>query len=207
MEVKFYFRLMVAKKEQFSIQRIIGKIMLKIPGWKINATLPDLDKYIIIVAPHTSNWDFYFGIAAKFYLNLDARWLGKHTIFRWPVRKLLMKIGGIPVDRSKRSGVVDQIAHYFKTERRMILGLAPEGTRKLVTRWRTGFYYLALKAQVPILMAYIDYGKKEIGAGPLYYPTGNLERDFNVIREFYRHITPLKPHLFALPEIDQNTKG
>ncbi len=175
---------------------------MKIPGWRLNAHLPSLKKYIIIVAPHTSNWDFYFGVAAKFYLNLKAHWLGKHTIFRWPVKRLLIKIGGIPVDRSKRSGIVDQIVAYFNQSEEMILGLAPEGTRKRVSRWKTGFYYIALKARVPILLAYIDYAKKEIGTGPLLHPSGNIKHDFEIIREFYQHITPKKPELFALPEVE-----
>ncbi len=190
------------KQKQSSVLKFLGKIMLAIPGWRLNANLPNLKKYIIIVAPHTSNWDFYFGVAAKFYLNLNARWLGKHTIFRWPVKKLLLRIGGIPVDRSKRSGIVDQITHYFKEEAQMILGLAPEGTRKRVHRWRTGFYYIALKANVPILLAYIDYAKKEIGTGPLLTPSGDIHRDFEIIRDFYRTITPLKPEKFALPELN-----
>jgi len=182
------------------IQKFFGWLMLTIPGWHINAELPSLRKYIVIVAPHTSNWDFYFGIAAKFYLQLKAYWLGKHTIFRWPVRQLLLKLGGIPVDRSKKSGIVEQISRIFREKNEMVLGLAPEGTRKRVTRWRTGFYYIALRAKVPILLAYIDYQKKEIGTGPLLYPTGNIEQDFQIIRDFYQTIHPFKPHLFALPE-------
>ncbi len=183
------------------MQRLLGWLMLKIPGWHLKAELPALKKYIVIVAPHTSNWDFYFGIAAKFYLKLKARWLGKHTIFRWPVKRLLLALGGIPVDRSKKSGIVDQIARIFQESDEMILGLAPEGTRKRVTRWRTGFYYIALKARVPILIAYIDYQKKEIGTGPLINPSGDIKKDFQVIRQFYQNIHPLKPQLFALPEI------
>ncbi|NOX35933.1 MAG: glycerol acyltransferase [Calditrichaeota bacterium] len=181
----------------------LGKLMLKLPGWKLKGTFPDIPKLVVIVAPHTSNWDFYFGLAAKFTLGIQAHWLGKHTLFRWPIRRLLIGLGGIPIDRSKRSGVVDQLVALFQQRKTMILGLAPEGTRRWMPRWKTGFYYTALKANIPILMGYIDYLKKEIGIGPLIYPTGDIRKDFQIIRDFYRNVVPKKPEQFALPDLEQ----
>ena len=185
------------------VLRFIGRLMLAIPGWKIRGMFPDIPKLVVIVAPHTSNWDFYFGLAAKFTLGIKAHWLGKHTLFRWPVKRILLWLGGIPIDRSQRRGVVNQLVEIFRQRKTMILGLAPEGTRRLKTRWKTGFYYTALKADIPILLGYIDYLKKEIGIGPLLHPSGDIQKDFQIISEFYRHVVPKKPHQFALPEVDE----
>ncbi len=181
----------------------LGKVMLKLPGWKLKGTFPDLPRLVVIVAPHTSNWDFYFGLAAKFILGIKAHWLGKHTLFRWPIRRLLIGLGGIPIDRNKQSGVVDHLVTLFQQRKTMILGLAPEGTRRLTSRWKTGFYYTALKANVPILMGYIDYLKKEVGIGPLIHPSGDMQKDFEIIREFYRNVVPKNPDQFALPDPEQ----
>ena len=154
---------------------------------------------VVIAAPHTSNWDFIVGIAMKLALGLDARWIGKHTIFRPPFGALMRRLGGIPVDRSARRGVVAQMIAIFERHDRLVVGIAPEGTRQRVTTWKTGFYRIARGAGVPILPAYFDYARKRVGVADLFHPTGDLEADLRALYAVYRDKTPKKPGQFARP--------
>ncbi len=166
--------------------RALGRWVLRLFGWRIVGDVPDRSRFVVIAAPHTSNWDFVFGIAAKLVLAVDARWLGKDKLFRWPFSRFMRWLGGTPVDRFSPHGVVGQTVELFKRTERLIIGMSPEGTRKKVEKWRTGFYYIALGAQVPILLVYFDYRRKAIGLGPLFFPTGDADKDIGAMRSFYR---------------------
>ena len=164
----------------------ISKSLLSFFGWKLEGNLPDSKKYVIIGAPHTSNWDFPLALLALSALGLRFCWVGKHTLFRGPLRFFFSSIGGIPVDRDTHSaGLVDDMIALFQTRERMILAIAPEGTRSKKTHWKTGFYHIARAAEVPLALGYIDYAKKEIGIGKWFNPTDFLEDDIFMIKSFY----------------------
>ncbi|GAA5334111.1 MULTISPECIES: lysophospholipid acyltransferase family protein [Thermus] len=173
------------------MRRLAGWV-LRLLGWRYHMPPPPGGSYVLIGAPHTSNWDFFIGILALWALGIRARWLGKKELFRPPLGWLLRFLGGIPVDRSRRSNLVDQVAEILKRENLAIL-ITPEGTRGKAPYWRTGFYYMALKAGVPIALGYADFRKKEVGIGGYLYPTGDLKRDFAEIRAFYQDKVGLRP--------------
>jgi 1-acyl-sn-glycerol-3-phosphate acyltransferase len=161
--------------------------LLKILGWTVHAEFPETGKYVLIVAPHTSNWDFPLGILAKTALKLDARWMGKHTLFHWPAGWFFRALGGVPVRRDQALNMIQQMADLFAGPGPMVLALAPEGTRIKKDHWKTGFYHIARAAQVPIAMAYLDYENKEVGLGGTLYPSDDISEVFVQIREFYRN--------------------
>jgi 1-acyl-sn-glycerol-3-phosphate acyltransferase len=152
--------------------------------------MPDIAKAVVIVAPHTSNWDFIVGVTAKFALGLDISWLGKHTVFRRPTGGLMRWLGGIPVDRRQAQGVVRQCVEEFQRRSRLLLGLSPEGTRSQVQRWRTGFYHIALGAGVPIVLVSFDYARRVIGLGPVVEPSGRLDEDLERMQAHYQTVVP-----------------
>lgn len=178
--------------------------VMNLIGWKITGELPNLDKYILIVAPHTSNWDLSLGILARCVKKIDIRFLAKKEIFIFPFRSILRWLGGTPVDRSKKMHMVDQIASIFEQHDKFILGLAPEGTRSPVKKWKFGFYYIAIKANVPILLVGFDYQKKEVQLHELFHPTGDLKADYNHIREYY--LTVMGLHDKEIPELTESNK-
>lgn len=164
----------------------IAAWLLKILGWTVHAEFPDTGKYVLIVAPHTSNWDFPLGILAKTALKLDARWMGKHTLFRGPAGWFFRALGGVPVRRDQALNMIQQMADLFADPGPMVLALAPEGTRTRKNHWKTGFYHIARAAQVPIAMAYLDYSRKEVGLGGTFYPGDDIAEVFHRIRTFYQ---------------------
>lgn len=180
-----------------SFSRWVGLTVLRLFGWKLDVVLPNQPKMVVIAAPHTSNWDFVFGLAAILALQIRLHWFGKHTIFRPPFRGLLIKLGGIPIDRGAADGVVQQTTLQFQQKHQLLIGLAPEGTRSLAPKWKSGFYQIANAAQVPILVAYLDYEKKVIGLGPLVQPSGDYAADLEKIQKFYRGVQPCHLEKFA----------
>lgn len=180
-----------------SFTRWLGTTVLRLLGWRLNVVLPNHPKMVLIYAPHTSNWDFVFGLAAILALQVRVHWFGKHTIFRPPFRNLLIKLGGIPIDRNAAGGVVQQTTQQFEQKSQLLIGLAPEGTRSLAPKWKSGFYQIANAAQVPILISYLDYKKKVVSLGPLIQPSGNYAADLEIIQNFYRGIAPCRPEKFA----------
>lgn len=152
-------------------------------GWRFDGDIPDLAKMVVIVAPHSSNWDFIVGVAAKLALRLRVKYLGKDALFRFPLGILMRHLGGIPVDRSTANDVVTSVVEQFTRRTRMLLAIAPEGTRKPVDRWRTGFYHIARGAGVPILPVGLDWGSRTIRLGELFFPTGSLEADLPALRD------------------------
>jgi 1-acyl-sn-glycerol-3-phosphate acyltransferase len=159
--------------------------VLRLLGWRIEGNLPDVSKAVVIVAPHTTNWDFIVGIAAKFALGLQASWLGKHTLFRAPFGGLMRWLGGLPVDRSRPHDVVAQSVEQFAARDRLVLGISPEGTRKPVPRWRTGFYHIAAGAQVPIVPVAFDWSRRTLDIGPTVLPGGDMDADLAALDAFF----------------------
>ena len=163
----------------------IATIALFIMGWKIRGRIPDFKKFVIIAAPHSSNWDFVFFLLIIFKFKISVHWMGKHTMFRWPFKWLLKRLGGIPIDRSKKGNVVQSMCKAFEESKRLIITIAPSGTRERVMTWKTGFYHIARKAKVPIVCGFIDYKNSTVGIGPSLIPSGDIEKDMISIKSFY----------------------
>jgi len=170
--------------------RSLSVAFLRVTGWKVEGSLPaDASRCVFIAAPHTSNWDLPYTLMAAYALDLNIYWMGKHSIFRWPFRHLMMWLGGIPVNRTRSNNLVEESARALREATGALqLVVPPEGTRSKTRYWKTGFYYIALAAEVPIIMAYMDYSVKRCGLGPLFTPTGDVERDMAAIKAFYAPI-------------------
>jgi 1-acyl-sn-glycerol-3-phosphate acyltransferase len=175
------------------ISQRLAHIILRLIGWRTYAIRPHTSRYVLIGAPHTSNWDFGLMLLLMAAEQLPIRFMGKDSLFRGPLGPLMRSLGGIPVNRRERRKLVDQVAAKFEEYDDLIVGIAPEGTRSKTSHWKTGFYYIALKAKVPIAMAYLDYGNKIIGVGPNFMPSGDLKADFEIIREFYTGVVGKNP--------------
>ncbi|MBL0311289.1 MAG: lysophospholipid acyltransferase family protein [Holophagaceae bacterium] len=172
--------------------RAVGRTYLRLSGWRIEGNFPADAKYVVIVAPHTSNWDFTLGVAVVFAVELRVSWLGKHSIFKPPFKKFLRWMGGIPVDRSASHGVVGECVRAFEAAPTLMLALAPEGTRKGVSQWKTGFYLIAEKAGVPIMPVGFDYQEHVVRLKPLFKPSGNLEQDLPIIQAMFSDVHGLR---------------
>lgn len=171
-----------------NLLQLLSIVMLKILGWRRSGQAPGIPKYVMIAAPHTSNWDFPIGLAIMLSFKMKFRWLGKESLFRWPLGILFKWLGGIPINRAKSGDMVAQTIQAFKEKAKMVMVVAPEGTRKKDKYWKTGFYYIAKGANVPIVMGFIDYMRKTGGFGPTIEPTGNIESDMEKIRAFYDNV-------------------
>lgn len=174
----------------------LSQWILRLAGWKIIITTKEPQKSIICVAPHTSNWDFIVGKLSYWATNRKASFLIKSSWFVFPFGSMFAAMGGVPVDRSKRTSVTDQMAEEFKKRDKFHLAITPEGTRSLRQKWKMGFYHIALKANVPIELAYIDYKKKEMGIKEIFVPTGDEVADIKHIREYYRDVNARFPEKF-----------
>jgi 1-acyl-sn-glycerol-3-phosphate acyltransferase len=174
------------QKSKFAIA--IAKSILRLIGWRTHVIPPPSSSYVLIGAPHTTNWDFGLALLLITAEQIPIRVMGKDSLFRGPVGILMRSVGAFPVYREESRNMVDQVAARFDEYDDMIIGIAPEGTRGKSSRWKTGFYYIALKARVPIVLAYLDYGNKVIGLGPSIMPTGDIQADFEIIRNFYAAI-------------------
>ena len=148
-----------------------------------------------MVYPHTSNWDFPLGVCAARAMGLDAHYIGKHTLFKKPFGWFFRALGGIPVDRRQAASLAQQLAERFEEAESFILALAPEGTRSKTNHWKSGFYYIAREAGVPIVMGYLDYGKKQLGIGGEFMPGDDIEAVYETIRSFYRDRLGKHPEL------------
>ncbi|KAA3610432.1 MAG: acyltransferase [Calditrichaeota bacterium] len=163
-----------------------GRFFLWLFSWDVVGRFPKDKKFIIITAPHTSNWDFPLGILAIYIYRLKCSWIGKDSLFKKPFGVFMRWLGGIAVNRDSQHGVVDQIAKQFRESIKLAIAIAPSGTRKKGNSWKSGFYWMAHKAQVPIVCAYFDYKRRETGIGLSFIPTGNVKMDMDRIREFYK---------------------
>ena len=174
-----------------------GLIFLKMLGWRVEGEIPDIKKFVIIAAPHTSNWDFPITLAVSFALKIKIYWMGKAVMFRWPFGAACRWLGGIPIDRTSSHNVVEQSVEAFRERDELIMVIPPEGTRKKSSYWKTGFYHIARGANVPIVMGFLDYRRKVGGIGPTFYPTGRIEKDMQEIKTFYATITGRRQDLFS----------
>ncbi len=158
-------------------------------GWRIEGDIPNTGKFVAVAAPHTSSWDFFLAMMLIFGLGLRVSWMAKHTLFRPPIGGIMRWLGGLAIDRTGRNKVVDQVIAIFAAQSVLIVGLMPEGSRKRagvpVKEWKTGFYYIALGAGVPILPVYIDNANRCVRFGPLLTPTGNIDADLATLQQFY----------------------
>ena len=154
-----------------------GRLALTLAGWKIEGNFPDRAKMVLIVAPHTSNWDFLVGLMAKFALRLEVRFIAKHSLFWWPFGAFLRQLGGIPVNRAAAGDVVEGAVHAFGERDRLVLAITPEGTRSRVERWKSGFHRIAHAAGVPVVLAVFDYSARVVRLGPAFDATGDYDRD------------------------------
>jgi 1-acyl-sn-glycerol-3-phosphate acyltransferase len=165
--------------------RFLAILILRLVGWTSKGSKVSVPKYVLIGAPHTSNWDFPLMLLVVLELRLQLYWMGKHTLFPLPFSGLMKWLGGIPINRTRSHNVVFDIVAQFKSNDNFVVLVPPEGTRRRVSEWKTGFYHIANNAEVPILMGYVDAGKKEAGFADFFYPTGELESDMKEIRSFY----------------------
>lgn len=164
----------------------LSRWVLKKLGWTIHVDMPDIEKFVAIAAPHTSNWDFLLGLLGAKAIGLKINWLGKHSMFRWPYGWFFRMIGGTSIRRDSGQNYMQQLTDLFNRSEHLVLALAPEGTRSKTDHWKTGFHAIARAAKVPVLMAYLDYGKKQLGIGGMFHPGDDIEADFKLIREYYK---------------------
>lgn len=164
-------------------------IYFRLMGWKLNGVFPEVQKCIVIVVPHTSWVDFFLGLLVRRVINKQFHYVGKKSLFKPPFGWYFRWLGGTPVDRSKSSDTVSAVAQIFHDRDEFRFALAPEGTRKKVKQWKTGFYYIAHKAVVPIVMVAFDYGKKEIKISQPFIPSGDFDKDWPFFKEFYNGVT------------------
>jgi 1-acyl-sn-glycerol-3-phosphate acyltransferase len=184
----------VPRRNRRVLQRV-ALTGLQLTRWRVIGEFPDLRKFVIIVAPHTSNWDFVVGLFCDLALDLDAVWLAKHTIFIGPFGRWLKSLGGLPVVRSASHNVVSQVAAEFARRDQMILAVAPEGTRSKVEEWKSGYWHIARAAGVPIVPVGFDFRRRAAVIGPLRSTTDSIEDDEAVLKAFFADITPRNPDL------------
>jgi 1-acyl-sn-glycerol-3-phosphate acyltransferase len=177
--------------------RALARWLMRRIGWDIEGNLPDCPRFVFVVAPHTSNWDFPIGVLAMFAFGVRMNWLGKHTLFFFPVAPILRWLGGEPVDRSAHHGTVGAAIDRFRTRRQWVLAVSPEGTRKRVERWKTGFYRIAAGADVPMVAAWIDYSRRRIGLGPPLVPGPDEAADMVAMGRFFRKEMARYPARYA----------
>jgi 1-acyl-sn-glycerol-3-phosphate acyltransferase len=172
---------------------------MRLAGWRLRGSLPQEPRFVAILAPHTSNWDFLLGIAAMFALGFRLTWLGKHTIFRGPAGPLLRWLGGEPVDRTVAGGIVSTAIERFAARRQYALGLSPEGTRQRVSEWKTGFHRIARGAGTPIVPVVLDYQQRTMTIGAPFWPGDDVDGDLASLRALFRKEMAKHPEQFAEP--------
>lgn len=174
--------------------RGLSVLILRLIGWKVVARPIESARFVLIGAPHTSNWDFPIMLMVVLQLRLEVFWMGKHTLFPFPFAGLMKWLGGIPVDRSRHGNLVEHTVQQYRDNPELIVLVPPEGTRSKVKRWKTGFYHIAVNAGVPVLMGYVDGAKKEAGLTDFFYPSGDVDADLPKIRAYYADKVGINPH-------------
>tara|TARA_B100000683_G_scaffold179936_2_gene173387 strand:- start:458 stop:1090 length:633 start_codon:yes stop_codon:yes gene_type:complete len=165
-----------------------GSVILRFFGWRVAGQLPDVPKWVAIGAPHTSNWDFPFMVAASWVMGVRLRWLGKAALFKGPWGGMMKALGGIPVDRTQSNDMVQDMVDWFEKSDHLVVAVPPSGTRAFRDHWKTGFYYIAQQAGVPVGLGILDFKEKAAGFTGLLVPSGDIEKDFEALREFYAPI-------------------
>ena len=179
-----------------TLVRWMSIIVLRLWGWRVDSSAQVPAKCVLIGAPHTSNWDFPLALMICFVLRIDVYWMGKNSLFPPVLGGIMRWLGGIPVDRSQAGNLVQGTIDAFNRSERLLVIVPPEGTRGKVTRWKTGFYYIAHGAGVPLGLGYVDFKEKIGGVGKMFYPSGNIEQDMLEIRAFYAGVTGKNPQQF-----------
>lgn len=179
-----------------TLMRWFSLAVLRLCGWRVEGQKPTERKYVLIAAPHTSNWDFPYTLMICFAMRLDVYWMGKASLFPPFFGAVSRWMGGIAVDRARAGNLVQGTVNAFNDNQKLTVIVPPEGTRNKVTHWKTGFYYIAHGAGVPIALGYLDFKRKAGGIGKLFYPTGDIEKDMKVIQEFYAGISGKNPKQF-----------
>lgn len=168
-------------------------IIYRANGWRATGEIPEPRKFVLIAAPHTSNWDFVNFIGLTEDLGITPHFMAKTSLFRWPFRNFMLDMGGVPIDRSANKNYVEAMINEFKRRKQFMLTVAPEGTRGSVKTWKTGFYHIAMGAGVPLVVGMMDYGTKTGGLGAAIWPTGDYRADMAKVAEIYASVTPKHP--------------
>jgi 1-acyl-sn-glycerol-3-phosphate acyltransferase len=165
----------------------------RINGWSAEGAVPEQRKFVLIAAPHTSNWDFLYFVGLTEELGIMPHFMAKSSLFRWPWKNFLLDMGGVPVDRASKQNYVEAMIGEFKRRTEFMLTIAPEGTRDTVGEWKSGFYHIAMGAGVPLVIGMMDYAKKSGGLGPAIWPSGNYKADMAKLAAIYATVTPKHP--------------
>ncbi len=184
-------------------KRLLGKAALRAVGWREDGPPPQRERYVLIAAPHTSNWDLPITLALSFAYDVPIRWMGKHTLFRGPAGLVFRALGGVPIIRHERRNMVQQMIDLFAERDQLVLMVPSEGTRSRVDRWKSGFYRIAEGADVPIVLGFLDYEGKRGGFGEAFIPSGDVRADMDVIRTFYADKVGKHPDKFAEPRLKE----
>ncbi|MCC6246986.1 MAG: lysophospholipid acyltransferase family protein [Rubrivivax sp.] len=183
------------------IKRSIGRAVLRMSGWALEGPLPSARRYVLIAAPHTSNWDFVFMIAMSWVTGVRLAWMGKASLFVFPFGALMRAMGGIPIRRDRRASLVEQCTERFAAEADLVLAVPAEGTRRRERTWRSGFYHIARRAGVPVVLGYLDYARRRGGLGPEVWPSGDVRADMDRVRAFYADKVGRHPGRFTPPRL------
>jgi len=175
--------------------RWLSSFFLRLSGWHVQGQMPDLPKFVIVGAPHTSNWDFVMFLALAFVLESDVRFIGKAELFRWPVAGFFRWCGGVPVDRSGHHGLVEQMVQAIHESEQFRLVITPEGTRSKVGKWKMGFYHIAKQAHIPVVAGYVDTHTMTCGIGPTFTLTDDMEADIKSMQAFFKDKVGINPEL------------
>lgn len=178
------------------LSRLVRRALVGIykrSGWHAHGVVPESRKFVLIAAPHTSNWDFVYFLGLTDDLGIMPHFMGKSSLFRWPFTNFMLDMGGVPVDRSSNKNYVQQMIDEFKRRKEFMLTIAPEGTRGNVKAWKTGFYHIAMGAGVPLVVGMMDYQSKTGGLGPEIWPTGDYKADMKKVAEIYATVVPKYP--------------
>jgi 1-acyl-sn-glycerol-3-phosphate acyltransferase len=179
------------------VKRLIARAFLKITGWSAQGEPPVARRCVLIAAPHTSNWDFFYLLAFAWLYGVRIQWMGKQQLFAWPFGGVMRLLGGVAVQRDRRSDLVAQMARVIDESESICLVVPAEGTRRYVPHWKSGFYHIARTAEVPIVLSYLDYTRRVGGFGPAIIPTGDVRADMEEIRNFYAGKQGKFPELFG----------
>lgn len=175
----------------------IARSFLRLTGWEAEGVRPTAKRFVVIAAPHTSNWDLAYLLAFAVIFDVKVSWMGKHALFAFPLGLLMRRLGGVPIDRRRRGNMVSQMVERFEGSESLALVVPVEGTRAYVPHWRSGFYHIACEAQVPIVPTFLDYERRVGGFGPELLPTGSLRDDMDDLRDFYADKRGKYPELFG----------
>ena len=189
------------------VRRWLARLFLSATGWQPEGERPAPARYVLIAAPHTTNWDFPYLLAFAEHFGLTISWLGKANLFRGPLGPLMRALGGIPIERSRSENRVAEMAQAFSDRAALGLVVPAEATRGRAEYWKSGFYYIAMAAEVPVVMSYLDYTRKRGGFGPAFMPSGDIARDMDAVRAFYADKQGKYPEAFGPVRLREEAPG